>query len=300
MAISRREFLKSGLGVLAAAPLAASPLFSWAARAETVNPYTPLLITATGTSPAENVRRALQALGGIEKFVKKGSKVLLKPNSMTRLGPNFAVNTHPDVVREVARLCRLAGASAVLALSHDDPSSWEGNGIGKALHDEGALYRSTNEASQYQAVNLPLGMILRETMVVKELLEYDVFINLPIAKHHAGSQLTLGLKNYMGLNWDRQIMHRTDLNQTIADLASVRRADLTIVDATRILLTNGPGGPGSTREIQMVIASEDPIAADAYTATLFKQEPQDIRHLRAAYELGLGEMNLKQMVIQAV
>lgn len=134
-------------------------------------------------------------------------------------------------------------------------------------------------------------------MVIKELLDYDVFINLPVAKHHAGSRLTLGMKSYMGLSWDRQVMHTIDLHQTIADLVSVRRPDLTIIDATRILLNNGPGGPGSVREVKSVIASPDPITADAYAATLFKHDPRSIRHIRCAYEMGLGEIDPDRMDI---
>jgi uncharacterized protein (DUF362 family) len=283
-----------------AATLTATPLVSWATKVAQPGSGAPLLLAATGKSPTENVRRVIHGLGGIERFVKKGAKVFLKPNSIMRLGPEYAVNTNPEVVREVARLCRLAGAAQVKYASHDDEGVDAVNGIGAALKAEGATYESANDIARYQKVSLPLGLIMRETMILKDLLEADVFINLPIAKHHAGSQLTIGMKNYMGLNWDRIIMHNTDLQQCIADLVTVRRADLTIVDATRILTSNGPAGPGSVREPQTVIASTDPIAADAYAATLFKQEPGNIKHIRYAADMGLGELNLKKMDLRLI
>ncbi len=297
MVITRRDFLKSSLGMVSAASLASTLPLSWMAKAQSADSGRPLLIVRTGLSPAENVSKAIAALGGIEKFVKPGSKVFLKPNSISRLGPEFAINTHPEVVREVARLCRLAGAAQVSAVSHDEADIWEANGIGAALQAEGAAYRSALDIGSYRRINLPLGLLMRETMILNDFLEAEVFINLPVAKHHAGSQLTIGLKNYMGLNWDRRIMHNTDLQQCIADLVSVRRPDLTVVDATRILLTNGPGGPGRVRECQSIIASTDPVAADAYAATLFKQEPRNIRHLRYAGEMGLGELDLNRVQI---
>lgn len=298
MAITRREFLLSGLGAVSTASLVASPLFSWAAQAGISTSGMPLILVATGASPAENVRKVIAALGGIDKFVKPGDRVFIKPNSITPQSPEFAVNTNPDVVSEVVRLCSKAGASQITAAMHDDRRATEENGIGKAFEANGGTWKVVNEVSMYRRVNLPLGLLLRETMVVNELLDCDVFINIPVAKHHGGSRLTLGMKNYMGLNWDRQIMHTTDLHQTIADLVTVRKPDLTIIDATRMLLNNGPAGPGSVREARTIIASADLVAADAYAATMFKHKPADIPHIRYAAEMGLGEMNLNKMDIQ--
>ena len=297
MSITRREFMKSGLGLASVAAAATTPLMPFIAQAGTSSTISSVMV-ATGESPAANVRKVIEALGGIEKFVKPGDKVFLKPNCITQLGPEYAINTNPEVVAEVARLCRKAGAEKILAYAHDDPGSWGTNGIGKAIEAADGIHGSVNEMEGYVQVNLPMGLILRDTMVIKEFLEYNVFINLPIAKHHAAAQLTLGMKNYMGLNWDRQIMHTTDLDQTIADLVTVRKPDLTIMDATRMLLNNGPSGPGTVRETKSIVASVDMVAADAFTTTLFKQEPRQIRHIRYAAEMGLGVMDLKKMKIR--
>ena len=299
MSIDRRNFLKSGLSLAGAATLASCPVFPWITRAGELTANAPLLAIASGESPAENVRRAFQALGGIEKFVKQGSKVFLKPNSFSKLSEDFAINTNPAVVGEVARLCRLAGASQVIAATHDE-DVWEVNGIGAALKAEGVLYRSANRRRDYQPVALPKGKILAKTEMLKELIEADVFINIPVLKHSPEVYLTAGLKNTMGLNWDRQIMHQIGLHQTIADLASFRIPDVTVIDCTRILLSNGPYGPGEVRRANQVLASGDPVAADAYAATLLKLEPREVDHIRFASDLGLGEMDVKKIEIRLV
>ena len=295
MESSRRNFLKSA--ALSAAANAAAPRLSFGGK-KAAGAKGPEVMVSKGGSPAENTRKAIEALGGIDKFVKPGDRVFLKPNSISSTGPETAVNTNPEVALEVARLCRKAGAKEILALMHDDESVLKLNGIGDAIESVGGRAGSANDMSQYIEVNLPRGLILRKTMVIKELLEFDKFINIPVAKHHAGSQLTFGMKNLMGLNWDRIIMHRTDLEQAIADLATVRPPDLVVIDATRILLTNGPGGPGAVRETRTIVASADQLAADAYTATLFKLNPYDVRHFRYAYDMGIGEIDPKRMKIQ--
>jgi uncharacterized protein (DUF362 family) len=298
MSTNRREFLKKAIS--AATMTVASPLFVFPNRSTASNSYRPTVAVAKGASPSDNTRKAIEALGGIEKFVKPGDRVLLKPNCISSHAPTSAINTNPEVVAEVARLCQKAGARVIYALGHDVPTVWIGNGIGTALQAYGGKIAAANSIDGYISVKLPRGLLLRETMVVKELMEYEVFINLPVAKHHAGSQLTLGMKNYMGLNWDRLTMHRTDLHQCIADLSTVRKAELTVLDATRMLLTNGPGGPGKVRLEDTIIAGGDPVAVDAYGATLFKQEPRKIRHILAGYEMGIGEIDMGKVDVRFV
>ncbi|NQS96972.1 MAG: DUF362 domain-containing protein [candidate division Zixibacteria bacterium] len=298
MKLTRRDFVKGGAAAASTAALASTGIFTFSGRSEAAKRYRSSVMVSKGGSPAENVLKVITALGGMEKFVMAGDRVLLKPNSISSAGPESAINTNPEVVGEVVRLCRKAGAREILAMTHDDASAWGLNGIGEAIEANGGSVMPANDVEQYQGVNLPRGIILRVAMVVKELLEFEVFINIPVAKHHGGVQLTLGMKNLMGLNWDRYIMHRTDIHQTIADLATVRRPDITIIDATRMLLTNGPSGPGTVRVEDAVIGSTDPVAADAYTATLFEREPHSVRHIQHAYELGLGEIELDMMDIQ--
>jgi len=294
MKLKRREFLRGAVMTAAGAALDCLPLPVYAIKRGF---YSPVRIVI-GSDAAANTRKAIDMLGGMEKFVKPGQKVFIKPNCISTNQPESAVNTNPAVVAEIVRLCRKAGASEILYMGHDQSRVWESNGIGNAFYAYGGKIVDANSREQYLPVKLPRGLILRETMMVKELLEADVFINIPIAKHHAGTQLTFCLKNYMGLVWDRLIMHRTDIHQAIADLATARPADLAVIDATRMLLTNGPSGPGTVRVENTIIASPDMLAADAVTASLFKVEPGSVRHIKAAYDLGLGEIDEREMQVE--
>lgn len=297
MSLNRREFVRNSLGAAAGIVLTAkfTPVFSKGSD------FRPAVTIVKGGTPAENTRKAIEALGGIEKFVKPGQKVFIKPNCISTSRPETAINTNPEVVGEVVRLCKKAGAAEVLYLSHDDPMTLDGgSGVMQAILANGGKGGVATRLEQYITVKLPRGLVMKETMVIKELMEYDVFINIPVAKHHAEAQLTLSMKNYMGLNWDRITMHRTNLHQTIADLATVRPADLIVMDATRALLTNGPGGPGQVGEFNTIIATVDPVAADACAAELFKLEPANIRHIAAAYDMGLGEMNRDKMDMKEI
>jgi uncharacterized protein (DUF362 family) len=152
----------------------------------------------------------------------------------------------------------------------------------------------------YRPVPVLRGRLLENVEIIGELLDADVFINIPIAKHHSATELTLGLKNLMGINWNRGYFHQMGLHQAIADLSTVVKPDLIIMDANRILLTNGPGGPGETRDDLTVIAGTDPLAVDAYTATLFNREAMEIGHMRYAYEQGVGEIDLKKLNIEEI
>ena len=298
MNLSRREFLRNSAVAVSAAAIASTEFFALNRNAYAAKQVKSQVMVSIGGGPAENVRKVVEALGGMGKFVKKGDKVFIKPNCISGDKPQAAVNTNPEVVAEVARLCKIAGASEILAMGHDSPTAHTVNGIGEALEAHGGSLIPANSIDQYRTVALPRGIILREIMAINELLDYDVFINLPIAKHHAGTQLTVGMKNYMGLIWNRIIMHQTDIHQTIADLATVRKPDLVIVDATRMMLTNGPSGPGQVAEINTIIASTDPLAADAYTASLFKKDPASVKHFQYAYDMGLGEIYLDRMAIK--
>jgi uncharacterized protein (DUF362 family) len=258
------------------------------------------LAIAKGGDPATNTIKAIQAMGGIEKFVKKGDKVVLKPNSISTAPPEVAANTHPLVVETVAKLCREAGARDVVAVGHDDMRGYEGNGILSACQKHDARVVAAVSHDLYQSVPVLRGRILQNVELIKEILDADVFINMPIAKNHAEGIVTFSMKNLMGTNWDRVFFHRNGLHQCIADISTVVRHTLVIMDANRILLTNGPSGPGQTRDDKMVIAGADPVAVDAYTTTLFNMEPDDIPHIRYAYELGVGEMNLKKLNIKEI
>lgn len=300
--LSRREFLIRGasLGItFAGLGLYSTPNILRAMDEPTPSGALDLAI-AKGGSPADNTIKAIQALGGIERFVKKGNKVVLKPNCLAANPPEIASTTNPAVMEVVVKMCLQAGAREVLVVSHDPERSFQISGVMETCSRAGARVVAANSRDLYESVPVLRGRLLQNVEIIKEILDADVFINIPIAKHHSEAGLTLGMKNLMGINWNRGYFHQNGLHQCIADLSTVVKPDLIIMDANRILLTNGPGGPGQTREDKTVIAGTDPVAIDAYSATLFNRTPQDIRHIQYAYELGAGEINLKKLNIKEI
>jgi uncharacterized protein (DUF362 family) len=270
------------------------------AMTETDVTPSPDLAVATGGDPASNTLKAIRALGGMERFVKKDAKVVVKPNPATANSPEIASTTNPAVVGTVVELCMQAGAREVVVLSHDALRNFEGSGIMDAATEAGGKVVAAVSRDSYRAVPVLRGRLLQNVAIANDVLDADVFINVPIAKHHVQAELTLAMKNLMGINWNRLYFHQHGLHQGIADLCTVVKQDLIVMDANRLLLTNGPGGPGETRDDKTVIAGTDPVAVDAYTATLFAREPSEIRHIRYGYELGVGEIELERLKIEEI
>jgi uncharacterized protein (DUF362 family) len=300
--ISRREFLINGgrlsLACMGMSLFPATKLLNAAVKG--AGNDAPDLVVARGGDPAANTLKAIQSLGGIERFVQKHDKVAVKPNPITPTGPETAANTNPRVVEAVVKLCMQAGAAEVVVLSHDPLRSFEGNGIMDAATGAGARVVAATSRDLYQNVPVLRGKTLHDVEIIKDIVDADVFINIPIVKHHAGTNVTLSMKNLMGINWDRAYFHRNGLHQCIADLSTAVKTDLIVMDATRILLTNGPNGPGQTREERTVIAGTDPVALDTYGTTLLGRIPQDIDHIRFAFDLGLGEMHFERLTVKEV
>jgi uncharacterized protein (DUF362 family) len=306
-AMSRRDFVKRALGFgLAAWGLAEfGPLepagggSAWGAAGE------PTIVVASKRGPSALVKAAVDALGGMGKFVKRGQTVLVKPNIGWARKPEQAATTNPEVVAEIVRLCRKAGARQVKVMDHAvdrlDAVMLEMTGIGPAARAAGASVSLASSPAMYQRVAIRRGKVLKSAEVLRDLVRADVFINVPIAKVHGATGLTLGCKNLMGCVWDRGAWHGSaSLDQAIADFSSEVRPDLVILDAVRILLTNGPKGPGRTRDPGVVVAGTDPIAVDAYATTLFDRTPGSVAHLVRASELGVGEINLDRIKVKRV
>lgn len=298
--MKRRELFRHlGLGLTAAG------LAQFAMGQKTKEKQPSVVVVAEKDSPAALVRKAIKALGGMEKFVKKGSRVLIKPNIAFARPPEGAANTNPKVVAELVRLCFRAGAKEVIVLDHTlDPAriTYEMSGIAKAAEGQGArmVYVSQRD---FVPIEVPKGKILSayRVMVLKQVLDADVFINVPIAKTHGSARLTLGMKNLMGIIQDRGSWHRSgDLHQCIADFVTAIKPNLTVIDAVRVLASGGPKGPGRVERKDTVIVSTDIVAADAYAATLFGLTSSDVPHIIKAAELGVGVADLKQVKIVKV
>jgi uncharacterized protein (DUF362 family) len=237
-------------------------------------------------------------------FVRPGNVVVVKPNMGWDRGPELAANTHPVVVRTIVEEALKAGARKVKVFDrtcNDERRCYVSSGIQAALAGMKRVEVKFLEPERYRKVQLK-GRVLGEWELYDEALDADVFINVPVAKHHGLTRLSLGLKNVMGvMGGNRGIIHRR-IDDSLADINAVLRSHLTVVDATRILTANGPQG-GDLLDVKIlntVIASRDIVAADAVATTLFGLKPSDIGVTVAAHRRGLGEMNPARMRIVRV
>ena len=263
------------------------------------------LVAVRGGEPDQMFDSAIASLGGMQTFVPNGSRVLVKPNIGWDVPPERAGNTHPVLVKRIVEHCRAAGAKAVTVFDHTCDNwtrSYRNSGIEKAVKDAGGKIISGDSEGYYQTVDVPKGKRLTSAKVHQALLEADVFINVPVLKHHSSSMVTIGMKNLMGVVWDRWYWHRNDLHQCIADFASFRAPDLTVVDAYNVMTRNGPRGVSVNDVVSMKaqVISTDLLAADAAAAKLFGAEPADIRHIQIASEMNLGQINLADLSINRI
>ncbi|MDD3581122.1 MAG: DUF362 domain-containing protein [Desulfobacca sp.] len=301
--MQRREFLKqvAALGVLAGAGRILTMPAELLAMVPKEKP-SPTLARATGTNYAHLVGDSIQALGGMKKFVNAGEIIVVKPNIAFDRPPEMAATTNPIVVRKVVELCLEAGAKKVKVLDrtcHDARRTYVNSGIKAAVEgikDKRAVVEFVDER-RFVELDIEGAKALKRWSFYQDILEADRFINIAIAKTHSEAKLTLTMKNMMGAigGWRGRI--HVGLQQNIADMNLVLRPDLHILDATRILTQNGPTG-GKLEYVKVknqVIAGTDPVALDAYGTTLFGMQPQDIGHIVKAHELGLGEMDLKNI-----
>jgi uncharacterized protein (DUF362 family) len=301
--MDRREFLKQVC--LWSAGLSLSvPRFRIVPEVLAMERQPPLLVYARGKDYSDLVTRVVGSLGGMEQFVKPGDKVVVKPNIGWDRNPGQAANTHPLVVKALVEQALAAGAARVMVFDrtcNEERRCYVNSGIRDALGavKDRRLRVYHPDSRKYVPVDVERGKAVRRLEIYKDALEADSYINVPVAKHHSLSRLTLGLKNSMGvLGGDRGKMHH-DLGQKLADLATVVRPTLTVIDATRILLRSGPQG-GDLKDVKVmdtVIASADPVAADAYATTLFDLQPEAIESTKAAFRMGLGEMQIANMKI---
>lgn len=267
------------------------------------------LVDVSGTDVKAMVRAALKELGGIRRFVKKGDYVVLKPNAGFANPPEWGCTTHPDTVAAMAELCLEAKAKQVLVVDFPLARSkgcLERNGIGAALAALPAVkVKLLSEQGEFQMVDVKGGEAVKSVELAKDVLSADVLINLPQAKSHHATGVSFGLKNAMGIIWDRKAFHDLDISQSLADLGRLVKPQLTLLDATRALLTNGPAGPGDVAEIGHIVAGTNVVSVDAYSLTLahFNQQqmtPSDVRHIELAAKAGLGEVDLSKLKVKKV
>ncbi|MEO0185187.1 MAG: DUF362 domain-containing protein [candidate division WOR-3 bacterium] len=300
--ISRRKFLKisTGFAVSLALP---KKIFADEEKASG-----PLIGVARGEK-SKLVKASVDAIGGIEKFVKPGDRVLVKPNISFSANAECGATTSVEVIKQVVELCLEAGASKITIIDYplaNPELCIERSKVKEAIVDSDKVsLMILNKERQFIEIEVPSGKELKSVKIAKELQKVDKFINLPTAKSHSATGVSLGMKNLMGIIWDRSYLHRVDLHRAIAELGLIFKPDLTIVDATRVLTSGGPGGPGKTVILNTIIAGVDMVAVDSYTVGISQWYSKsftgkNVKHIAYAYELGLGEIDTEKMVIKEV
>jgi len=302
----RRDFLKKSAG----AGLAAGAAVSFGRHAElwTDTPGRAKydMVAVMGGNPDAMFDIGIQELGGLGTFVQEGQKVLVKPNIGWDVIPELAANTNPLLVKRVIEQCFRAGAKEVYVFDHTCDNwvnCYKNSGIERAAKDAGAKVVSGDSERYFHNIEIPGGIKLKSTKVHELLLETDVFINVPILKHHSSTRMTAALKNMMGVVWDRGYWHSNDLNQCIADYALFeKKPDLNIIDCYNVMVKNGPQGVSKDDVVQMksLIITTDWVAGDTAASKMLDIPTEKIEHITMAHKLGVGTMNLESLNIRRI
>jgi uncharacterized protein (DUF362 family) len=283
----------------------ATPLPATPTPAPTPTPKPSRLAVTRNGEPEDLVRTAVNALGGMEKFVNKGDEVVVKPNICVAAHTyEYASTTNPFVVGTLVRMAYEAGASKVKVMDRGFSGSPEKayvvSGIQEQVEAAGGEMVLMSDL-KYVPLEIPQGWNIYECLVYQDILDADVLINVPVAKTHGLAKLTLSMKNLMGIIENRPIFHAV-LPLHLAHLNSIVKSDLVVVDAVRMMMENGPTG-GSldyVKKADTVIASDNVVAADSYGATLFGMKPSDYPTAKEGAAMGLGENDLSSVVIEEI
>ncbi len=298
--MKRRNFIKQGIG--AATAFSGAYIFGYK-PAFGESGYD--MAAVKGGEPAAMFDKAIEAMGGMSRYVKKNQRVVINPNIGWDASIERAANTNPYLIKRIIEHCFNAGAKDVYIFDHTC-SNWrdayESSGIERMAKEAGAKVVSGNSEEYYQDVSVPKGKILKNDKIHELILESHVYLNVPVLKHHGSGRLTIAMKNLMGINWDRRWWHRHGLHQCIADLPTKIKPDLNIVDAYRVMMDNGPRGVSTKDVVKMksLIISEDILAVDIASAKLFGAEPMDIPFIRYGKEHGLGQHDLSRLKIKRI
>jgi uncharacterized protein (DUF362 family) len=304
--MKRRDFLKRGVTVGFVA-----------GTAFTINPYknvfgspsSPMeeydMVFIRGGDVVSMFDRAMEEYGGMRRVVQKGQTVVVKPNIGWDTSPEKGANTNPFLVKRIIEHCLSAGAKEVKVFDHTC-NQWNlcyaNSGIQKAVKDAGGIIVSGDSEKYYQEVPIANGKKMKSAKVHELILESDVFINVPVLKNHGGANLTIAMKNLMGVVWDREFWHANDLHQCIADFAVARKPDLNIVDAYRVMKRNGPRGVSVEDVVEMKsqIIAKDIVAIDTAATKLFGLQPSAVNYIGLAQSGGAGTMDLDKLKISRI
>lgn len=302
--MNRRDFLKGCVAAGIGFGMASLPWNRGLPLGAAESPGLPDMVAVRNGEPDAMFDRGIAAMGGIGRFVRPGQKVAIKPNISWDANPEYASNTHPALVKRIVQHCLDAGAGQVVVFDHCIEfwrNCWERSGIAAAVGEAGGVMAPGEAERYYHKVDVK-GRTLTEALAHEAMLECDVLVGVPVLKHHGGAGITAGLKNFMGAVWDRRVFHARGLQQCIADFMTVRRPDLNVVDAYRMVVSNGPRSRSlaDVKLARMQILSTDVVAADAAAARLMGKKPEEYLHIAIAHELGLGQIDPGKLVTRTI
>jgi len=305
--MKRRDFLRKSIGASIASGVAMSATAAVTgisnSTAENAGNYD--LVAVKGGEPEVMFEKGIEALGGMKKYVKPGQTVVVKPNIGWDAPPERAANTNPKLVGKIVELCKAAGASKVVVFDNtcdEWTRCYKNSGIEKAVKDAGGQMVTGKEESHYKPVTVAKGKSLKTAEVHEQVLNADVFINVPVLKNHGGATMSLTMKNLMGIVWNRRFWHKNDLHQCIADFATYRKPDLNVIDGYNVMKRNGPRGVSvsDVANMKYQIISSDMVAADTAAVKVFGIGVDDVAHIGMAEELGVGTSKLENLNIKRI
>lgn len=252
-----------------------------------------MTVAIVKTKNPKDVRRAVELLGGMEKFVDKGERVIVKPNICAAMGSETGAVTDPLLVAEVAKMVAECGAEPIVVESPIYPVSSQ-RAFRKAGYADfeqryGFELVDANAAEAIE-VEIPRGLAIDHTIIPRVVLEADKLINVPVIKTHLQTTFSLGMKNLKGLVVGKQkhLIHLCGLDQGIVDLNTLIKSNLVIMDG--IIGMEGTGGPTNGRAVEMdvVLAGNDVVEADCVGVRIMSGDPEKVKHIQLACEQGLG------------
>ncbi len=297
--MKRRQFIRSvsagalGIGFL---PLLKHPLFA----AQLPRPQA---VWVENGEPEELLSRALKEYGGLQRFIKKGDEVVVKPNIGWDRPPELAATTNPQLVGAIVRACFKAGAKKVKVFDrtcNNPRRCYRSSQIEEYAKRAGAKVEQIRR-NRFKPLKIN-GRVIDQWPIYSEYLTADKVINVPIAKHHSLARVTLGLKNLMGVMGDNRGLIHNNFEEKLTDIDGKILPTLTIIDAYRILTANGPvgGNPKDVKLTKTLILSDCTVSADYLALSLFGLTLDDVPHIKRAYEKGLAKYNRKNLIVRKI
>ncbi len=306
--MKRRDFFKKAIstGVVAGAGLKIAGFNGLFAGELNTNPSSSYdLVAVMGGESDVMFDKGIAELGGMQAFVKPGQTVVVKPNIGWDQPAEVGANTNPVLVKRIIEHCFTAGAKQVYVFDNTCDkwtSCYKNSGIEAVVKEAGGKIVPADSKTYYRKVEIPKGKELKTAEVHEKILDSDVFINVPILKHHSGGRISVCMKNLMGIVENREWWHGHNLHQCIADFSSYSKPTLNVVDAYRVMIKNGPRGISAEDCAikKSLLISTDMVTADAAAAKIFGMEPDEVEYIKIAHDMKIGNKNLDSLNIKRI